>query len=137
MTTAQLNKLLASGKAKLRGDQPLKERAPRFSGPIAQQKERARLNSWEREYEQLLANQKHVGEIADFWSQSVKLRLADATFYTPDFVVKFNDGRLRFVEIKGFKRDDAMVKFKVAKETYAMLGEWVMLTKTGDGWLMI
>lgn len=49
---------------------------------------------------------------------SVKLRLADRTFYTPDFLVLCADLTLQFHEVKGHWEDDARVKVKVAAEQY-------------------
>ena len=50
--------------------------------------------------------------------ESVKLRLADSTFYTPDFLVVTNEGFVELHEVKGFWRDDARVKIKVAAATF-------------------
>lgn len=49
--------------------------------------------------------------------ESLKLRLAADTFYTPDFTVISPSGLLVF-EVKGFWRDDARVKIKVAAQTF-------------------
>ena len=46
--------------------------------------------------------------------EAVKLRLADKTFYTPDFVVIRADGGIELHEVKGHWEDDARVKIKVA-----------------------
>jgi len=64
---------------------------------------------------------KRKGEIT-FWAyESIKLRLADRTWYTPDFFVIWHDGTAEFIEVKGgFVRDDARVKYKVAKEMWGM-----------------
>jgi hypothetical protein len=51
--------------------------------------------------------------------EPVKLRLAAATFYTPDFMVTRDDGEIVFHEVKGgWWEDDARVKIKVAAEMY-------------------
>lgn len=51
-------------------------------------------------------------------SQQIKLRLANKTWYTPDFVTLHEDGRIMVWEVKGWLRDDAAVKLKVAAEQY-------------------
>lgn len=72
--------------------------------------------------------------IVAHWFESFKFRLADNTFYTPDFVVQWNTGELVAYEVKASwtKRnkqtgevstrvaweDDARVKIKVAAEAY-------------------
>ncbi len=65
--------------------------------------------------------------------EPLSLRLAEGTFYRPDFAVLFADGRLEFHEVKGFWRDDARVKIKVAASLFPvpfiavqwMDSEWV------------
>jgi hypothetical protein len=48
----------------------------------------------------------------------MKFRLADNTFYTPDFMVVMADGLLEAHEVKGFWEDDARVKIKVAASLF-------------------
>jgi hypothetical protein len=50
--------------------------------------------------------------------EAIKFRLADKTFYTPDFVVIRDDGTIEIHEVKGFWEDDARVKIKVFAEMY-------------------
>lgn len=50
--------------------------------------------------------------------EAVKLRLADRTFYTPDFLVMKANGEIEIHEVKGFWEDDARVKIKVAAEAF-------------------
>ena len=69
--------------------------------------------------------------------ESVKLRLADRTWYTPDFLV-IDRGLalpvLAFHEVKGgFIREDAWIKFKIAKELFPMF-RFIAVQKTKDGW---
>ena len=75
-------------------------------------------SSTEAQYEQVLAARLACGEIAWYRYEGVKLRLADATFYTPDYVVMLADSTMEVHEVKGFWRDDARVKIKVAAEMY-------------------
>ena len=64
--------------------------------------------------------------------EGLKFRLADNTFYTPDFAVMLSDGTLEAHEVKGFWQDDARVKIKVAADMYpirfiaikAVKGDW-------------
>lgn len=95
------------------------------------------MNSTEAAYAELLEGQRLAGDIASYAFESVKLRLADKTWYTPDFFVVYPDGAAEFVEVKGFWRDDARVKFKVAAEQH----QWARFTavtkrakKRGGGW---
>jgi hypothetical protein len=73
-----------------------------------------------------------AGEIRGWKFEAVKLRLADKTFYTPDFLVVLKDGSLEFHETKGFWRDDARVKIKVAAELYPMFRFAALKKKKGN-----
>lgn len=77
-------------------------------------------SKWEREYATRLTS---GGE--RWMYEAIKLRLAGNTFYTPDF---FLPRSLKFVEVKGFWRDDARVKIKVAAEMFPMF-EFIAVTK--------
>lgn len=78
-----------------------------------------RMNQTEGRYERdVLAVQKAAGEVVAWWFEAFKLRLADNTFYTPDFVVQLASGELECHEIKGHWEDDARVKIKVAASLY-------------------
>jgi len=68
--------------------------------------------------------------------EGVKLRLADNTFYTPDFAVMRADGLLEMHEVKGFWEDDARVKIKVAASLYPFrfIAVQPVPQKRGGGW---
>lgn len=70
------------------------------------------MNKTEEAYFSELNTQKSSGLIAWFKFEGVKLRLADNTFYTPDFAVMRADGTMELHEVKGFWTDDARVKIK-------------------------
>lgn len=73
------------------------------------------MNGLEKKYAQHLEMRKMVGEIIDYKFEPLKLKLAPATFYNPDFAVLMPDGRVELHETKGgFWEDDARVKIKVA-----------------------
>ncbi len=76
------------------------------------------MNRLELEYSQRLELMRRTGQIARWDFQPEKLRLADRTFYEPDFRVVMPDGAIVFHETKGFMRDDAAVKIKVAAEQH-------------------
>ena len=62
------------------------------------------------------------------------MRLAANTTYTPDYLVLYPNLKPTFIETKGFRRDDAMVKFKVAREMYGSLFRFKMLERKGGQW---
>ena len=72
----------------------------------------------EARYAQQLDWRQAAGELTRWWYEALKLRLAARCWYTPDFLVLYPDGRLELHETKGFLRDDAWVKLKVAAEMY-------------------
>ena len=77
-----------------------------------------RMNKLEGRYSrEVLEVWKRAGEIEDYKFEALKFRLADSTFYTPDFMVCFKD-HIEMHETKGFWRDDARVKIKVAAEMF-------------------
>ncbi len=50
--------------------------------------------------------------------QNITLKLADDCRLTPDFNFVNANGRLEFVDVKGFQREDALIKMKVAARLY-------------------
>lgn len=76
------------------------------------------MNKTEAAYAAHLEELKAGGLILWWKFEALKLRLADNTFYTPDFAVLFSDGTFVIKEVKGFMTDDANVKIKVAAETF-------------------
>lgn len=76
------------------------------------------LNKTEAAYQDHLNHLKQYADVAWFRFEGVKLRLADNTFYTPDFAVMRDNGQMEMHEVKGFWQDDARVKIKVAAEMY-------------------
>lgn len=94
------------------------------------------MNKTELAYASYLENLKQINEIAWFKFEGIKLRLADNTFYTPDFAVMRSSGYLELHEVKGFWTDDARVKIKVAADMYpfSFLAIKVRPKNQGGGW---
>lgn len=94
------------------------------------------LNRTEAEYRDRLVMLQRAGEVAWFRAHCVKLRLADNTFYEPDFLVMCADGMLEVHEVKGgFVRDDAAVKIKVAAAAFPF--RFMLARRVGRaGWLV-
>ncbi len=94
------------------------------------------LNKTEAAYEGLLRQRLITGEVQWFRFEGLKLRLADNTFYTPDFAVLVADGRLECHEVKGYWTDDARVKIKIAAEMYPIrfVACYLRPKKIGGGW---
>lgn len=90
------------------------------------------MNKTEAEYANVLELKKRAGEIADYRFECVKFRLADKTFYTPDFAVLKPDGAFELHEVKGFWEDDARVKIKVAASIYPF--KFIAVRKQKGAW---
>ena len=90
-----------------------------------------RMNKTEAAYAGQLELLKRLGEIVDYRFEAVKLRLAEKTFYTPDFLVTTVD-EIQFHEVKGFWRDDARVKIKVAAAQYPEFAFCAVTRKRGS-----
>jgi hypothetical protein len=59
------------------------------------------------------------GRIQEWYYEPITFRLANRTTYTPDFLVINVQSEIEMIEIKGgFIREDALVKFKVAREMF-------------------
>lgn len=98
-------------------------------------------NKTEQAYESHLETLKYIGKVLWFKFEGIKLRLADNTFYTPDFAVMAADGVIECHEVKGARaifQDDAKVKVKVASEMYPFrfLVVYPVSRAKGGGWDM-
>ena len=89
--------------------------APIAKGRIAQPKG---MNKTEARYAEHLEGLKLAEEILWWMFEGLKLRLADATFYTPDFFTMNSGRELEVREVKGHWEDDARVKIKVAARIF-------------------
>jgi len=94
------------------------------------------MNKTEAAYAATLDARRHAGEVAWFKFEGIKLRLADNTFYTPDFAVMLADGALEMHEVKGFWTDDGRAKIKIAADLYPLnfIAVRVRPKKEGGGW---
>lgn len=91
------------------------------------------MNKTEAAYDEHLRILKYAGKILYYEFEAIKFRLADNTFYTPDFLVQQADGTLEVHEVKGHWEDDARVKIKVAAEHKPFLFIAVTVRSNKDG----
>ena len=94
------------------------------------------MNKTEASYEDYLKTLLMAGELLWYKFEGLKFRLADNTFYTPDFALMLSDGQMEIHEVKGFWQDDARVKIKVASEMYPFkfVAVKAVAKKNGGGW---
>jgi len=98
----------------------------------------SKMNKLEAAYAQHLDALRHAGKVLWWKYEAVGLRLADKTFYHPDFMVLTADGVLEIHETKGFMQDDANVKLKVAACSFPFVFRLVKRAAKKDGgdWLI-
>lgn len=90
------------------------------------------MNKTEASYAAHLELRKRDGDVLWYRFEGVKLRLADNTFFTPDFTLMARDGTLECHETKGFMMEDANVKIKVAASSYPF--RFFLIRKSKIGW---
>ena len=103
--------------------------APRVTGVS-----RGKRSGLEVRYENHLELQREAREIKAWRSEPLGFRLAPNTFYHPDFMVTPLDPSkpIQFHEVKGFWRDDARVKIKVAAKEFPEF-QFIAVTTRGKG----
>lgn len=89
------------------------------------------MNRTESRYAAHLGLLKHGGEVADFWFEAVTFKMAHDLRYTPDFMVQLPDGTMEMHEVKGFRRDDAMAKIRMAAALFPF--RFVLVEAAGKG----
>lgn len=92
------------------------------------------MNQTERRYSEHLESRKMRGEILWFKFDCINLRLAEKTFYKPDFFVMTSDNELQVHEVKGHWEDDALVKIKVASDMYPFLFKSAHWNSKNNAW---
>lgn len=117
-------------------------RSPRFIRGVKRRTRHApgSMNKTEQAYAALLQIRFLAGEILGWRFEAYKLRLADATFFSPDFMVQLPSGEIQLHEVKASDRrgkrlieDDAAVKIKVAAEQFPEF-QFCIATKVVSGW---
>jgi hypothetical protein len=95
---------------------------------------KGRQNKTETAYEdRVLKPQLMSGEVLCYRFDPVKLRLADKTFYEPDFLVLRRNGEMEVHEVKGFWMEDARVKIKVAAAQYPF--QFIAIQRVKGQWI--
>jgi len=100
-------------------------------------KKKGELNKVEQAYAGVLELLKRASEIRDYSFERIKLRIGEACWYTPDFMVLSKENEIEFHEVKGgFITDDALVKFKAVCELYPYF-KFIMMQHKGKQWKRI
>lgn len=78
---------------------------------------KGKMNGTETAYAQRLEALKHDGTIIDWKFHVLRVRLADNTYYEPDFIVMTAERELQIHECKGsFTTDKGQIKVKLCAE---------------------
>jgi hypothetical protein len=98
---------------------------------------RAYKSKWESQYAAQVLDLEMRTKVISWWDyEGMRFRLADGTYYTPDFVVMTTPGHLVAREVKGFWRESARVRVKVCARCFPWLridviskheGRWVTM----------
>ena len=91
-----------------------------------------KMNKTEAAYGAVLELRKRGGEIAWYAYEGITLKLAPDTRYTPDFAVMLAGGEIELHEVKGFFREDAKLKCKLAAELFPF--PILVVRKVTGGW---
>lgn len=108
---------------------------PRHVKHVAEQ-----MNKTEARYAQHLDALKAAGEVVSWYFEAIKIRLAQRTWLTVDFLVRFADGRVELHEVKGrkgeryFATEDGKLKVKLAAELYWFWAVRIVWPAKGGGW---
>ena len=96
------------------------------------------MTKLEADYAKLLEERRIAGVILRWDYEPEHLRLADRTYYVPDFRVLMADGTVEFHEVKGLWLANARTKIKVAAELhpYRFLAVMRRAKKDGGGWVV-
>lgn len=114
---ADIARRIEEGNLKISGNFAKRDSPPKKMYALGRLRARE-MNKTEKEYLGYLEGK--IIESSLLWCEfeGVKLRLADNTFFTPDFFVMTAEGELQAHEVKGYMMDDANVKIKCAAEKY-------------------
>lgn len=93
--------------------------------------QRGIMNRTEAAYAGLLEARRLAGEVLWYEFEAMTLRLARRTHYRPDFPVLTPAG-LQFHEVKGFMRDDAWLKLKLAAKAFPF--QFIVVRRTKGEW---
>jgi hypothetical protein len=109
------------------------------------------MNKVEAAYDAHLKVLRMEGDVIWHGYEAIKLRLADKTYFTPDFAVLKHDGCIEFIDVKGrttrvdckgkkqekaYSQEDARLKVKVAAAMFPMFTfKTAFLSKETGGWV--
>lgn len=94
------------------------------------------LNKTERAYRDLLEMRLRAGEIISYMTHAWTFKIGEDCRYTPEFAVIESDWTITIIEVKGFLRDDSLVKFRAAQKQFPWM-RWLMVSRIKGEWRTI
>lgn len=82
-----------------------------------------------------LFGEQQRGDILWYAFEPFKLQLGKGAWYTPDFAAMNRDRSIEFFEVKGFWREAARVRIKVAASKYPFFTFTAVKKDKGLGWI--
>jgi len=110
--------------------EPKTDKKPKAKKRLRQQQGDG-MNKTERAFHEYL---KGTMPAAQIYPQGLTLKLANGVRYTPDFATVDVERKWTCWETKGFMRDDAAVKIKVAAARYPAMTFHLVTKLTGGEW---
>lgn len=90
-------------------------------------------SKWEADYAKHLDLQLSAGLILGWTYEAIVLEIGVGAHYTPDFPVTLPDGSNEMREVKGYRREAAIVRIKAAALRYPQF-RFVLVTKRNGEW---
>jgi len=90
-------------------------------------------SKWEAEYAKYLDALKAAGRILSWEYEAERLEIGVGAKYTPDFRVVHCNGFVQYREVKGYRREAAMVRLKAAALRYPG-HQFLLVTRVHGEW---
>jgi hypothetical protein len=75
-----------------------------------------------------------AGTIRSYAYEAIKVRLGDGAWYLPDYTVWYPDDLIQMIEVKGWLRESARIRFLVARDLFPQFS-WRMVQRKQGQWL--
>lgn len=91
-------------------------------------------SKWEQQYAEYLATSVAAKRVLDWRYEPERLEIGIGAVYTPDFSVLLSGAdRIEYREVKGYRREAAIVRIKAAALRYPQF-RFVLVTKLNGDW---
>lgn len=91
-------------------------------------------SAWEAQYHARLTAMQEAGEIACFWWKGMRFAIGGGQYYKPEAVVQLPNGELEVHEVKGYRREAGMIRFRTAASIYPFV--FKLIGKKKSEWII-